>query len=221
MKRKRKSKGTGVLIVLFALIIILLAAYLKWRTGSDKVYTNADFGIPTYTSAVDMDGDGADDQTDFLQNVRNYLATEPVYESKYYSGGYPDDEYGVCTDVVAFGMLDAGYNLRDLVDEDITAHPERYDIEVQDKNIDFRRVSVLKPYFDSNAVVLTNDTSEIEKWQGGDIVIFEEGHIGVVSDLRNRRGVPLLLHHGSPNQKAYEEDKLEGRTDIVGHYRIS
>jgi uncharacterized protein YijF (DUF1287 family) len=218
---KKRSKGTGILILLLALIIVVTAIFLILRHRPARTYSNDDFNIPAYQSSVDMDGDGVDDQTDFLQNVRAYLDTKPVYKSNYYAGGYPDDEYGVCTDVIAFGMLSAGYNLRDLVDEDITEHPERYDIEHQDSNIDFRRVTVLKEFFDHHAIVLTNDISDIEEWQGGDIIVFEEGHIGVISDVRNSHGVPLMLHNGSPWQISYEEDKLEGRTDIVGHYRIS
>lgn len=45
--------------------------------------------------------------------------------------------------------------------------------------------------------------------------------IGVVSDRRNQDGVPYVIHHNSPHQKSYEEDILEKRNDLVGHYRIS
>ena len=34
-------------------------------------------------------------------------------------------------------------------------------------------------------------------------------------------GVPYVIHHDSPWQLAYEQDILEKRNDIVGHYRIS
>ena len=61
---------------------------------------------------------------------------------------------------------------------------------------------------------------DVEQWQGGDIVIFEK-HIGIVSDRRNWDGVPYVIHHNDPWQTAYEQDILEKRTDIVGHYRIS
>ena len=65
-----------------------------------------------------------------LQSVKDYLATKPKYQSKYYTG-YPDDEYGVCTDVVAFGMLNAGYDLMSLVYDDVWANREMYDIEIR------------------------------------------------------------------------------------------
>ena len=66
-----------------------------------------------------MDGDGLDDQSDILQGARDYISTNPVYKSKYYSTGYPDDQYGVCTDVVANAMKSAGYDLVELVNADI------------------------------------------------------------------------------------------------------
>ena len=93
-------------------------------------------------------------------------------------------------------------------------------IEKADKKIDFRRVRNLRVYFKNTAIELTTDVSEIEEWQGGDIVIFE-GHIGIVSDKRNRKGIPFVIHHANPYQVHYEEDILEKREDIVGHYRIS
>ena len=133
---------------------------------------------------------------------------------------YPDDGYGVCTDVVAFALKGAGYDLMPLVDEDIRADQVSYNIEQPDKNIDFRRVRNLKVYFEHRAISLTTDLSEIEEWQGGDIVIFQD-HIGIVSDRRNENGVPYVIHHNSPWQKKYEQDILEKRNDLVGHYRIS
>lgn len=185
-----------------------------------KMYENADFGITPYVSPWDKDGDGIDDQSDFLAGVRAYLATSPKYKSEYYEGGYPPGEYGVCTDVVAFGLLAAGYDLRELVDSHIRAHPEQYPAAPRpDKNIDFRRVRNLLVWFRGNAEELTADPAQIDQWQGGDIVIFQ-GHIGVVSDKRNRRGVPFVLHHGSSLQIGYEQDVLDTRGDIVAHFRF-
>lgn len=37
--------------------------------------------IAPYTSSVDKDGDGIDDQNDILQNARAYIATKPAYKS--------------------------------------------------------------------------------------------------------------------------------------------
>lgn len=170
-------------------------------------------------SAVDMDGDGIDDQTDILQGALDYVAKKPKYKSRYYETGYPNDGYGVCTDVVAQALQAAGYDLMTLVQDDIRAYPEDYDIEEADENIDFRRVKNLRVYFAHTAVSLTEELSSTAEWQGGDIVIFKN-HIGIVSDRRNADGVPYVIHHNDPWQKAYEQDILQGRKDIVGHYRI-
>lgn len=211
-------------VILLILILIsagaIVCALYQLNIIPHKQYTGEDFGIDTYISAVDKDGDGIDDQTDILQNVRAYIATEPEYKSKYYGTGYPTDGYGVCTDVVAQGLLHAGYDLMSLVNEDILAHPDMYDIDKPDANIDFRRVRNLIVYFGNQGISLTTDVSQIDEWQGGDIVIFKK-HIGIVSDKRNKNGVPFVIHHANPYQIHYEEDILEQREDIVGHFRIS
>lgn len=176
--------------------------------------------IPQFHSSVDKDGDGVDDQLDILNGALAYVDTHPKYKSRYYQGGTPDDGYGVCTDVVAAALKSAGSDLQALVDADIRAHPEAYGIAEPDANIDYRRVCNLKVFFARNAIALTTDVSAMEQWQGGDIVIFAK-HIGIVSDRRNRDGVPYVIHHNDPWQTAYEQDILEQRTDLVGHYRVS
>jgi len=45
--------------------------------------------------------------------------------------------------------------------------------------------------------------------------------VGIVSDNRNKKGIPFIIHHANPYQKYYEEDILELHDDIVGHYRVS
>ena len=210
------------IIVIFIIISVILVALLYFfYTIPHKQYSNSDFDIETYISSVDKDNDGIDDQTDILNNVRTYIAKKPKYKSKYYETGYPNDEYGVCTDVVATGK-DAGYDLKELVNEDIINNKEKYNIEVIDKNIDFRRVRNLDVYLKNNSISLTKDLSQIEEWQGGDIIVFKD-HIGIISDKRNKKGIPFLIHHVNPIQVNYEEDVLElyGQDYIIGHYRIS
>ena len=136
------------------------------------------------------------------------------------TAGYPDDEYGVCTDVVGFALKGAGYDLMELVNEDIVQNLELYQIDKVDKNIDFRRVKNLIIYFERNMINLTKDTSIIDEWQPGDIVIFK-GHFGIISDKRNNKGVPFVIHHYSMLQVNYEEDVLTRLGEILGHFRVS
>ena len=217
MKKKILIIVTNFLIVL---IIVVLYALYRFNYIPHKKYTNEDFNIKTYVSKTDKDNDGIDDQTDILNHARDYVKTKPKYKSKYYATGYSNDEYGVCTDVVAFVLIGAGYDLMNLVNEHIKTNRNLYDIDVIDKNIDFRRVQNLKVYLDNNAIILTNDINKIKEWQGGDIVVFKN-HIGIVSDKRNKNGISFIIHHANPYQRYYEEDILEYRNDIIGHYRIS
>ncbi len=218
------KKILRITLLVICLVIIIVFFGFKIYTGKigNKVkYDNSHFGITTYHSNIDKDNDGIDDQTDILNSVRSYIATKPKYDSKYYAGGYPDDGYGVCTDVVAFGLLGAGYDLRELVNEDIKNNPGKYNIKVRDKNIDYRRVRNLLTYLERNSINLSTDIKNIDEWQGGDIVVFST-HIGIVSDKRNKKGIPYIIHHERPYQEEYEEDILGSRkNDVKGHFRVS
>ncbi len=207
------------IFVLIIFVVVFRFLYVE-NIIPHRMYSNSDFNINTYISDTDKDSDGIDDQTDILEGVRNYIKTKPKYKSKYYETGYPNDNYGVCTDVVSNGLLNAGYDLKELVYNDIKKNKSKYDITKIDKNIDFRRVRNLKVFFKNNAKSLTTDVKKKEEWQGGDIVIFKK-HIGIISDKRNKNGTPFVIHHRGVFQLRYEEDILENRKDIVGHYRIS
>lgn len=198
----------------------LLSHGFLQHTSAKRLEDKYEGEIVSFKSSNDQDKDGIDDQTDMLEGALHYIRTRPKYKSKYYETGYPDDGYGVCTDVVANACFASGYDLMKLVQEDIAAHPDEYDLEEPDPNIDFRRVKNLKVFFKNTAVSLTTDIYDIEQWQGGDIVIFE-GHIGIVSDRRNENGVPYVIHHNDPAQVSYEQDILEKRNDLVAHFRIS
>ena len=233
MARRQKNLKKILLIIAIVVVACLGFAYLLYthpfwaNMATDQTDSKADcsqqFGIKPYISDTDADGDGIDDQTDMLQSARDYVATKPKYKSRYYGDtGYPDDGYGVCTDVVAFACKGSGYDLMALVAEDVEANKEAYGIEEPNEFIDFRRVENLNVYFSRNARTLTTDLSEIEQWQGGDIVVFG-WHIAMVSDKRNEKGIPYIIHHESPVQESYEEDALElwqQKAGIIGHYRI-
>lgn len=220
-KRKIILPLLGGVLILFLILAFIFAVYEGWIqiTSTKRPADRYGENIPKVISEKDTDHDGIDDQTDILQGALSYIQTRPKYKSRYYASGYPDDGYGVCTDVVAYGLKAAGFDLQKLVDEDIKADPQAYHVDRMDANIDFRRVRNLSVFFKNHAQALTLDVHDISQWQGGDIVIFEN-HIGIVSDRRNARGVPYVIHHNSPFQINYEEDILEKRDDITGHYRM-
>jgi len=217
-------KKSGIIgIIVFVLILgagIFLADYFNFIPR--KYYSADDFGLETVHSNVDYNQNGIDDYTDILLGARADALNEPRYDPAYFVGGYPPDDAGVCTDVIWRAFREAGYNLKDMIDRDIRSNTEKYPrVEGKpDPNIDFRRVPNLIVFFERYAVSLTLDPEEIGEWQPGDIVIFDTTHIAVISDRRNRKGIPHIIHNSS--LPYYEEDALTmWRTgEISGHFRF-
>lgn len=209
-----KKKLFIISIILFLFVISVLS-YFGVIQG--RKYTLSEFGIETIKSAIDFNNNGIDDYTDILNGAKMDARNKPRYKSEYYAGGYPPNNIGVCTDVIWRAFKNAGYSLKDMVDNDIEENQNDYDIPVIDKNIDFRRVVNLRVFFDKYAVTLTNDINKINEWMPGDIVIFGNNkHIGIVSNYRNKDGVAYIIHNGG--QPIREENYLV-RAKVTKHYR--
>lgn len=217
-----KQVVKSILIGLIVFLIILIFAFIFLSFQKEKtVYYAKDFDIEIILSDKDYNNNGTDDYTDILLGAKKDAKNKPRYISAYYAGGYPPENEGVCTDLVWRALDNAGYSLKDLVSYDIKNNVNKYPrVEKPDSNIDFRRVPNLKVFLDRKAEKLTNDIYEIAEWQPGDIVTFGTDHIGIISDKRNKNGIPYLLHNGGqPNR---EEDILElyiQYIPISGHYR--
>lgn len=169
----------------------------------------------------DFNQNGIDDIADILAGAKKDARNRPTYNSAYYVGGYPPENIGVCTDVVWRAFREAGYSLRDMVHTDIVANTWQYPaVSTPDNNIDFRRVRNLCVFFRKYAHSLTCDINETEQWQAGDIVIFGDNlHIGIVSDIRNAKGQPYIIHNSG--QKNREEDYLSyARRPVTAHFRF-
>ena len=209
-------------IIILLLILIVITTMYFIRINKNAYYAE-DFGIEVILSDNDYNNNGIDDYTDILLGARQDAINKPTYKSAYYARGYPPDNEGVCTDVIWRALKNAGYMLKDLVDEDIKNNVELYPRVggTPDPNIDFRRVDNLRVFFSRYAKNLTTDLSKIEEWQPGDIVTFGKEHIGIISDKRNERGIPYLIHNSSQPQR--EEDVLEISNlwqEISGHFRF-
>ena len=218
MKRK-------ILIIIISIFVVILYVATKYYLYPKykKSYSAKDFGIEVIKSQNDTNNNGIDDYTDILNGARMDAKNHPKYKSVYYSGGYPPDNEGVCTDTVWRAFKNAGIILKDLVDEDIKNNIELYPRVngKRDTNIDFRRVKNLKVFFERYAINLTVDPADIEQWMPGDIVIFGTTHIGIISDKRNKDGIPYLIHNAG--QPLREEDALlswNKKSPITGHYRF-
>lgn len=208
------------ILLCIILIAICIFIFIKFPTVT---YTAKDFDIEVITSEIDYDNDGIDDYTDILEGAKIEADKNIKYKSAYYEGGYPPDGEGVATDLIWRSLKNAGYDLKSLIDEDIKNNISKYpDIQNNpDPNIDFRRVPNLKIFFERHCLVLTNDPYEIDKWMPGDIVIFGNNHIGIISNLRNKDGISYLI--SNYGQKDKEEDSLikwYTKRGITGHYRF-
>ncbi|MDO4283548.1 MAG: DUF1287 domain-containing protein [Clostridia bacterium] len=221
------KKTLRCLIVIMTVILLIIIFEILNILGyiPKKAYSAEDFNIVSVKSEYDKNLNGIDDFTDIMLGARKDALNKPKYEANSYTvGGYPSDNIGVCTDVIWRAFQNAGYNLKDLIDEDIKNNVSLYPATNgnPDPNIDFRRVRNLKVFFERYATVLTNDIYKIEQWQAGDIVIFgnDDSHIGIISDKRNKKGIPYLIHNsGQPKR---EEDILELLIQfkpVNGHYR--
>lgn len=193
--------------------------------------TGEEITIERITSSSDKDQDGLNDTDDILEGARKDVENKTAYKDGYYEGGYPPENEGVCTDVIWRAFKNAGYMLKDMIDEDIRNNLDLYPrVEGKpDPNIDFRRIKNLRVFFDRYATSLTTeiipgDAENLKEWQAGDIVIFDDPaeHIGIISDKRNKDGVPLMIHNSWPCTQ--ENDMLldwrDNLSTIVGHYRF-
>lgn len=218
----KKHKNKRIMIAALTLFIAAVMILGINRYLAVHIFSAEDFGFSDIASPNDADGDGIDDYRDMVEGARAYIATNPLYESAYYAGGYPTDGKGVCTDVVWNAFKAAGYSLKDLVDADIAARTDAYfgNSERPDPNIDFRRCRNLLVFFNEHAEVLTTSTKNPEDWMPGDIVLYD-GHIAICSDKRNALGLPYIIHHGNPVEGAVEANALTttGYGKIIGHFR--
>lgn len=222
MKFIKNHKIISIILGILLIAIISIASYFLYNIYK-PYYGESIFDIERILSEVDANNNGIDDYTDILFGARIDAENHPTYDGKYWNEGYPPDNIGVCTDVVWRAFKNAGYNLREMLDNDIAKYNEEYyQIKNPDSNIDFRRVKNLYNFFNKYAESLTTDINRIEEWQPGDIVVFGDNtvHIGIISDKRNKKGVPYVIHNSG--QPFREEDILAMRNakdPISGHFR--
>lgn len=221
-------------IVLFILLVgIFIATRLDSRVkyyvnlGMEYVKHGKAVKVPEEYSKTDKNNNGTPDCIDIVLAARKEAENKTVYKDAYYQGGYPPDSEGVCTDVIWRGLKGIDVDLKALVDKDIKSNISAY-TRVNgkpDTNIDFRRVKNLDVFFKRNADSITTElkpfnTDNLKQWQPGDIVIIMKPfeHIAVISNVRDRNGVPKVIHNTSPH--AIENSSLAyWEPYIYAHYR--
>jgi uncharacterized protein YijF (DUF1287 family) len=242
------------LIILIIILIIILAIIISVSQFTfKKIYSppTALVSILPRFRIVDMDNigitsdrdnDGINDQKDILLGAKKQvdIGAKNIFiqgsgESNYYNGGDPPPEIAICTDIIARAFREAGFNLRDLVNEDIVKNFNSYPLRqiwgqnVADPNIDYRRIQNMEIFFKRNAnVLLTNfnssDYENLETWLPGDVVFFDmdkdgySDNAGILSDKTTRRGVLKVIYNYIDPGYTVEKDIL-GKVKITGHFR--
>ena len=153
------------------------------------------------------------------------LTYNPAYEKLAYPGGDIPIERGVCTDVVVHAYRKLGFDLQQLVHQDMKKawdkypHSQKWQLKKPDANIDHRRVPNLATFFSRHGTTIPA-SQQGRDYLPGDVVTWRLPgnltHIGIVGDKRSATGVPLMIHNiGAGTQ---EEDMLF-KYAVTGHYR--
>jgi uncharacterized protein YijF (DUF1287 family) len=141
------------------------------------------------------------------------------YNSAYRQIGYPMGDVppylGVCTDVVVRAYRALGIDLQVLV--------HKSGVGSGDRNIDHRRVEILRRFF-ARAGTSLPVTSNPADYQPGDIVTYympngwlSKTHVAIVAAEKTLTGVPLVIHNRGWGVQA--EDWLFAEK-ITGHFRF-
>ncbi len=164
------------------------------------------------------------------------LEENRAYEYELYPDtGYPEQNVAISTDVIAIVLRDCGYDLMELIYEDMSENISAYPMDILERDdpikyIDFRHVFFQQAYFSRHALVLDNEYDPANEnnsiqWQPGDIVYFQFNEDnphqdlgGIISPHTNEQGVPLVIMTSRDLGKVSEVDVLLDY-DIVGHYR--
>lgn len=218
-----------VLGLIIFLIITCAYLYIPCKSIINEYIFNIfkpRFQVSENYSKVDNNKNGVADALDIVNGANKEVINKTKYISNYFSGGYPPETEGVCTDVIWRGFKAANINLKDLIDEDIKNNTKLYPrVEGRpDPNIDFRRVPNQDVFFSRHCISLTTkvisrDDENLKQWQPGDIVVFVKGyeHVGIISNKRDKNGIPYVIHNTKPHATTM---KLSWFTaPIHGHYR--
>jgi D-alanyl-D-alanine dipeptidase len=166
----------------------------------------------------DADGDSIPDALDILIGAKKEVLNASTYRSAYRAIGYPmgdvPREEGVCSDVLVRALRNAGFDLQQLLADDIAKTPARYPmVKKPDTNIDHRRVRTLLPYFlhhwkgepvdPRTSLFLPGDVCFMNTMHGP-----EPEHVGIVSDRLGPSGLPLIINNWTDGTVSSEMDLL-------------
>jgi len=223
------KKKLMILLIIISLILTCAYIFTPYKPIVNEYISSIfkpQFNVSENFSKVDNNKNGVADPLDIVNGANNEVVNETKYVSTYYNGGFPPKSEGVCTDVIWRGFEFAGIDLKSLIDKDIKNNAKLYPrVEGKpDPNIDFRRVPNQDVFFSRYCTSLTTevkarDAENLKEWQPGDIVVFIEGyeHIGIISNKRDKNGVPYVLHNTRPHASTMKLSSF--MAPIHSHYR--
>jgi len=211
----------------------------RFMEDSDAYMTEEDSAIESdENQSNDIESHNLSDiQRDIVLKALELLDEDIKYGYNVFPDtGYPSSNVWISTDVISVTLRDCGYDLMDLIYEDMNEHKEDYPMDIKGrktaiKYIDFRDVFFQEQFFKRNA--LTTLPLEYDKenennnflWQAGDIVYFQFDENnpykdlgGFISPNKNNDGIPLVIMISKELGKVREVDKLM-EYKIVGHFR--
>ncbi len=158
-----------------------------------------------------------------LDQTRLQVRYDGAYVRIAYPGGDVPADTGVCTDVVIRGLRVLGFDLQQLVHEDMrrnfAAYPKQWGLKQPDTNIDHRRVPNLQTFFRRRGAALPVSTQP-SRFQPGDLITCTVAgrlpHIAIVVPAPDGGPVPWIVHNIG------QGPKLENRLfefPLTGHYR--
>ena len=155
----------------------------------------------------DADGDGIPDPLDVLIGAKKTVLNADRYDGRYeritYPGGDVPREIGVCTDVIIRALRNAGYDLQQLLHEDLMKARGAYRIAQPNTDIDHRRVKNMLPYFQRHMIGRSAGLRDAaDPLRPGDVVFMDTfadrpgcEHVGIVGDNYGPEGLPLIINN--------------------------
>jgi len=227
-KKKRKPSvfGGWVILLLAAMFITRFAwPFFEGVAQASQDQPNDSFAEESYTLLNSRGKLGDRIAAAALKRTQADVKYDPsYYKIAYPMGDIPSDK-GINTDLIIRSLRAAGYDLQELVHEDMKQHfldyPQLWHLKNTDTNIDHRRIENLMRYFqrNHNALPITREDSD---YKHGDIVIwrFLNGHvhIGIIVPGPGSHADEKWVVHNQNASPKWEDCLFD--YNIIGHYEF-
>lgn len=160
-----------------------------------------------------------------LKYSNRNITYDPAYFKIAYPNGDVPSRKGVAADLVVRCFREVGFDLQQLIHEDMAEnyrlYPQLWASSTPDENIDHRRVPNLQRFFQRNGKTL-KPSRDLADYQTGDIVVWAlsnaDIHIGIV--VPGPEGVgsstPWVVHHPAGGGVKWENALFDYQ--ILGHF---